>query len=130
MHWGEMWTAEPESLMPALRARLTRFNQGIRDLKEGDRLTITYRPGEGTGLESKGGDRLVVEGKDFADALFSVWLGNHPVDAALQTAMWADERPVRLAPGATRPRGACRASILAPFWYHPHACRVPVWRSA
>lgn len=76
-----------QAAMPALRERLTRFNQGIRDLEEGDRLTITYRPGEGTVLESKGGERLVVEGKDFADALFSVWLGAHPVDADLKSAM-------------------------------------------
>ena len=72
--------------MPALRKRLDEFNSGIPDLREGDHLTITYVPGTGSILEGKG-DRLVIEGKDFADALFSVWLGGHPVDENLKNGM-------------------------------------------
>lgn len=72
--------------MPALRQRLDKFNSGILDLEEGDHLTITYLPGTGTVLEGKG-DRLVIEGKDFADALFSVWLGQYPVDEDLRDGM-------------------------------------------
>ena len=73
--------------MPALRERLDRFNAGIADLKEGDHLTITYDPGVGTTLEGKGGSSLVIEGKDFADALFSVWFGTYPVDEKLKSGM-------------------------------------------
>jgi hypothetical protein len=28
-----------------------------------------------------------IEGKEFADVLFSVWIGDHPVDAALKQAL-------------------------------------------
>lgn len=73
--------------MPSLRARLDRFNAGIADLKEGDRLTITYAPAAGTTLTSKSGGELTIEGKDFADALFSVWLGAYPVDEDLKSGM-------------------------------------------
>ena len=33
------------------------------------------------------GKEITVEGKDFADALFSVWLGDHPVDDELKDEM-------------------------------------------
>ncbi len=73
--------------MPKLRQRLDKFNAGILDLEEGDHLTITYLPGTGTVLEGKGNERLVIEGKDFGDALFSVWFGQHPVDENLKSEM-------------------------------------------
>ena len=73
--------------LPALRERLDRFNAGIADLEKGDHLTITYVPGKGTMLEGKGATALTIEGKDFADALFSVWLGKYPVDEKLKNGM-------------------------------------------
>jgi len=73
--------------MASLRERLDRFNAGIADLAEGDHLTITYVPGRGTMLEGKGATALTIEGKDFADALFSVWLGKYPVDEKLKNGM-------------------------------------------
>jgi len=73
--------------MGALRARLDKFNAGIKDLEDGDHLTVTYIPGKGTILSGKGGDDLVIEGKDFGDALFSVWLGQYPVDEKLKAGM-------------------------------------------
>jgi len=73
--------------MPALQQRLDRFNAGVADLKEGDRLTITYTPGKGTNLSSRAGKNITIDGKDFADALFSVWLGASPVDEDLKNGM-------------------------------------------
>jgi hypothetical protein len=73
--------------MPSLKARLDTVNAAIPDLKKGDELTITYIPGKGTHVQSKGGQDLSVEGKDFADALFSVWLGKDPVDDDLKDGM-------------------------------------------
>ena len=71
--------------MPRLKERLDRFIDQIPDLKEGQRLTITYVPGQGTtvvvGEERPGAP---IEGKDFADALFRVWLGEDPVDSGLK----------------------------------------------
>jgi hypothetical protein len=66
-------------------------NAAIPDLKKGDELTITYLPGKGTRVQSKGGQELSVEGKDFADALFSVWLGKSPVDGDLKDGMLGKE---------------------------------------
>ncbi|HUO85228.1 MAG TPA: chalcone isomerase family protein [Thermoanaerobaculia bacterium] len=76
-----------KSRMPALRARLAQFVSVIPDLKAGDELIITYVPAKGTTLTSRSGVTVTIEGKDFGDALFSVWLGDYPVDEKLKTGM-------------------------------------------
>jgi len=73
--------------MGALKARLDTFNAAIPDLKKGDELVLTYVPGKGTSVQSKSGQQISVEGKDFADALFGVWLGKDPVDDDLKDGM-------------------------------------------
>ncbi|HEX9572533.1 MAG TPA: chalcone isomerase family protein [Myxococcales bacterium] len=74
--------------MPQLQERLDRFVEQIPDLKEGQRLTIAYFPGQGTTVVVGDGEaRTRIEGKDFADALFRVWLGDDPVDSDLKDRM-------------------------------------------
>jgi hypothetical protein len=73
--------------MPRLQERLDRFLKAIPDLKGGQQIVITYLPGSGTVLRAGRGEEITVAGKDFADALFSVWLGNHPVDDDLKGEM-------------------------------------------
>lgn len=75
-----------KSKLPALQARLDQFIAGLTDLKEGDKLVITYVPDKGIHLQS-GAKSISVEGKDFADALFAVWLGQYPVDDDLKEGM-------------------------------------------
>ena len=73
--------------MPALKERLDKFAAAIPNVKKGDVLTLTYVPGKGTSVTSKSGQAMTVEGKDFADALFSVWLGQEPVSDGLREEM-------------------------------------------
>jgi hypothetical protein len=73
--------------MGALKARLDRFAGMIPDAEKGDELAFTYVPGKGTVVSAKGAEKGVIEGKDFADALFSVWLGANPVQEDLKKAL-------------------------------------------
>src|SRR4051812_6503037 len=73
--------------MPALRERLERFLKSIPDLKSGEAIFVTYVPGRGTHIKAGRGEEIDLQGKDFADALFSVWLGPHPVDGELKQEM-------------------------------------------
>jgi hypothetical protein len=73
--------------MAALKDRLDRFVAVIPDLKEGQVLALTYVPNKGTTVKASAGSEVTVDGKDFADALFSVWLGKDPVDGDLKTGM-------------------------------------------
>jgi chalcone isomerase-like protein len=73
--------------MPVLRDRLERFLKAIPDLKSGESILVTYAPGRGTHIKAGRGQDIDIEGKDFADALFSVWLGPVPVDGELKQEM-------------------------------------------
>jgi hypothetical protein len=59
----------------------------VPDVKEGETLTFTYVPGKGTELESDGKQLGVFEGKGFADAVFSIWLGPKPPSEDLKNGM-------------------------------------------
>ena len=69
-----------------LQERLNKFTEKITDVKKGASLVIQYVPGKGTVVDG-GKDTYVAEGKDFADALFNVWLGAKPVDDNLKKGM-------------------------------------------
>lgn len=59
--------------LPAMQARLDQLLGRLSDLKKGSAFSVDYLPGRGTQLV-QGEEELVLPGKDFADALFSVWL--------------------------------------------------------
>ena len=73
--------------MPALKARLEKLGTMIPNVEKGDQILLTYVPGKGTVVSAKNVEKGVIEGKDFADALFSVWLGPSPVQADLKAAL-------------------------------------------
>ena len=73
--------------LPALKERLDTFLKSIPDLKSGEIITITYVPGLGTHIKAGKSEEIELPGKDFSDALFSVWLGKNPVDGDLKEEM-------------------------------------------
>lgn len=70
--------------LAALRPRIDRLNGLYEDVKPGDRYALTYLPGVGTELALNGTPKGTIEGADFAAALFAIWLGPKPIDAALK----------------------------------------------
>jgi len=69
--------------LPTLRARLDLLEHALPALKKGDVLEFTYQPGVGVLMRCHG-QELTISGKDFADALFSAWIGPKPVNGALK----------------------------------------------
>lgn len=69
--------------LASLQGRLDQLASAVPDLKAGQELTLTYLPGKGTVVGGVG-KPTTIEGKDFADALFAVWLGKEPVDSDLK----------------------------------------------
>ena len=59
----------------------------VPDAKEGETLTFTYVPGKGTTLRIGDKDLGAFEGKGFADAVFSIWLGAKPPSEDLKKGM-------------------------------------------
>jgi len=67
-----------------LKGRLDRINAAYKDVKPGDRYSLTYLPGRGTELALNGTPLIVIEGADFATAYFGIWLGREPIDEKLK----------------------------------------------
>jgi hypothetical protein len=67
-----------------LRDRIDRINRLYRDVKPGDRYSLTYIPGSGTELALNGQARGTIPGADFASAVFAIWLGPRPLDESLK----------------------------------------------
>jgi hypothetical protein len=78
---GILRNSGPE--MPTLRTRLDRMEEALPALKKGNVLDFTYLPGAGTLMRGQGRE-MTIPGKDFGDALFSVWLGPKPISEALK----------------------------------------------
>jgi len=73
--------------LPALKARMTKFAALIPNVKSGDRLVFIYRPGAGLEVQANGKTAGSIDGKDFSDTLFKVWLGEKPADKALKAGL-------------------------------------------
>jgi hypothetical protein len=70
--------------MPKLKERLDRLMTALTDVKKGEALVLTYEPEKGTTVTGRGKVLTRIEGRDFGDALFAVWLGRNPVDESLK----------------------------------------------
>jgi len=82
--YKESVEANAASKAAAQKAALDRFYATVADVKEGSVTTYTYVPGTGTVVNRDGKDVATIEGKDFADVLFSIWLGPKPPSEDLQ----------------------------------------------
>lgn len=72
-----------------LAAKITAFNQMFATVKKDDTIILSYVPGVGTQVIISDQSKGVIEGKDFADALFAIWLGEKPVTSDLKKALLA-----------------------------------------
>jgi hypothetical protein len=73
----------PAVPMAALRGRLDLLESVLPALKRGNVLDFTHLPVRGTLVRGQGRE-ITIPGKDFADALFSIWLSGQSSNPALQ----------------------------------------------
>ena len=71
----------------ALQARLDTFKTFFAAVNKGDVIELAWEPGRGTVTRLNGKERGVIDGKDFADALLKVWLGDDPVQEDMKAGM-------------------------------------------
>jgi hypothetical protein len=76
-----------KAALPQLQPRLDQLAKMIPDLKEGDQMAMSWVPDKGTVVSVRGTDVGTIEGRDFADALFAVWLGPNPIQDDLKVAL-------------------------------------------
>jgi len=71
-----------------LTEELKALNKLYKDVKAGQRYTLTYLPGRGVEMALDGKVLGSVQGAEFAAAYFSIWLGPDPVSKSLQEGMF------------------------------------------
>lgn len=67
-----------------LYPKILYHNSLYEDVRPGDRYSLTYIPGVGTHLAKNGEPKGIIEGSEFAFALFSIWIGPHPINASFK----------------------------------------------
>ena len=87
--WNDGFSANNDATgLASLQSRIDTFNaMFVEDAVKGDVISFDYLPGKGTSVTIKGKDLGMIEGKDFNDALLSIWLGAKPVSSDLRKAM-------------------------------------------
>lgn len=76
----------------AIKDRVDVMDRYFVDLKPGDRYALTYIPGVGTLFSLNGNIAGTIPGYDFAKALFSVWIGEKPINPSLKEALLGYEK--------------------------------------
>lgn len=71
---------EPETIT-ALKDRIQKLNSLYEDVQPGDRYSLTFIPGKGTEMALNGEPKVIIEGDDFAAAIYSIWLGKDPISS-------------------------------------------------
>lgn len=74
---------DPETLK-RLRPKIDAHNALYRDVQPGDRYSLTYIPGRGTELALNGEPIGIIEGADFAAAIYAMWLGDKPMNKSFK----------------------------------------------
>jgi hypothetical protein len=87
--WNEGFSANLSTDDKArLQPRIDMFNSMFtEEMKSGDVVMFDYLPEQGTRVSIKGSVKGIIPGKDFNDALLSIWLGAKPVGSSLKKAM-------------------------------------------
>ena len=62
----------------AIESKLREINDYYVDVTKGDEYALAYSPTKGTTLLFNGEPQVTIEGREFAEIYFSIWLGGHP----------------------------------------------------
>ena len=76
--WNEGFEKNAKAQSAALKERIAMLDGWMIDMKSGQRLTFTYKPGTGVQVDVNGAVKGTIKGDDFAKAFFSIWLGDPP----------------------------------------------------
>lgn len=85
--WEEGFEKNAKSQLPALKDRIARLNGWMGDVKTGQKLTFTFKPGAGVSVNVGGAAKGTIEGDDFGKAFLSIWLGGDPPNPELKSGL-------------------------------------------
>lgn len=90
--WNEGFRNNVPDRVPVLKGSIATFIGFFTEpVKNGEKIIITYIPGTGTEVSVKGKVKGVIPGKDFMEALFSIWFGEAPPSGDLKKGMLGEK---------------------------------------
>jgi hypothetical protein len=85
--WSEGFEKNSKDQLPALKDRIATLNSWMADVKTGERLTFTRKPGAGLQVDVNAATRGLIKGDDFAKAFLAIWLGADPPNAEIKAGL-------------------------------------------
>ena len=85
--YTEGFEANAKAKAAAQKANVDKLLGLVTDVKEGSEFTVAYVPGAGTTVLRDGKEAGKIEGKEFAEVVFALWLGPKPPSTDLQKGM-------------------------------------------
>jgi hypothetical protein len=76
--WEEGLANNTPSASPAVKQAVSTLSSWMEDMKEGQRIVMTYVPGTGTTVNVNGKVKGVLPDKAVADAILATWIGPKP----------------------------------------------------
>jgi hypothetical protein len=85
--WDEGFVTNAKEQLPALKERIETLKGWMADMKTGQRLTFTHKPGAGVQVNVNGTVKGTIKGDDFARAFLSIWLGANPPNPGIKSGL-------------------------------------------
>jgi hypothetical protein len=85
--WDEGFEMNANGQLPALKERIAMLDGWMADVRPGQRLIFTFKPGAGVQVDVKGSVKGTIKGDDFGKAFLSIWLGADPPTPELKTGL-------------------------------------------
>jgi Chalcone isomerase-like len=76
--WSEGLTDNTPNASPEVKTAFKTLSSWMEDMKEGQRIVMTYVPGIGTTVEVNGKNKGTLGGKAVSDAILNTWIGPKP----------------------------------------------------
>jgi hypothetical protein len=85
--WEEGFEKNAKAQLPALKERIAMLTGWMADVKSGQRLTFSFRPGTGVQVNVNGAVKGTIKGDDFGKAFLSIWLGSDPPNPEIKAGL-------------------------------------------
>jgi len=85
--WDEGFAQNAKAQVPALKERIEQFKGWMADMKSGQHMTLTHKPGAGIEVDVNSKVQGTITGDDFARALLAIWLGPKPPNPGLKSGL-------------------------------------------
>lgn len=85
--WNEGFEKNAKADLPALKDRIATLNGWMTDVKSGQRMVFSFKPGTGVQVTVNGAAKGTIKGDDFAKAFLSIWLGPEPPNPEIKAGL-------------------------------------------